>query len=166
MKSLQFYLINALTLLIGLGLMSGSFSSRDAQAARKDSVPRIQVQQLGGYHGQYLTVYYASGTKPFLGQSATLSQVKTVRTNQISSDISELPALDLPRAGFQPGYNLLVLVVSPTPEFSWVNPDQTSPNGINLTANHNVSRVRIFTRTQVESLYESQGLQQGLILTL
>lgn len=169
MRSLQFYIINALTLLIGLGLMSGSFSSRDAQAARKDSIPHIQVQRLSPFKGQYLSVFYASGTKPLLSSSADairISQVKTARTSMITSDLADIPEVELARIGYQPAYNLLVLVVSPNPDFSWQNADHSRPEGMIPSEHHGASQMRVFTRTQVEALQNSQGLESGLVLTL
>ena len=56
MKSLKLIVINALTLIIGLGIMTGAFTQRNAEAARIETIPSLQVNKLGNLKGQYLTV--------------------------------------------------------------------------------------------------------------
>lgn len=169
MRSLQFLFINALTLVIGLGLMSGSFSANDAQAAPTETVPKIQVQKLGNYKGQYLTAFYAVGTRPFLSTDSsqfTLSEVKAVKTEVVSTDFVTLPSIDLQKSGFRPGYNLVVVAISPSPDFSFNNADGSAITGMPATANHRASLLRSFSKAEIESLATSQGLPDGLILTL
>lgn len=169
MRSLQFFFINALTLIIGLGLMSGSFSANDAQAAPTETVPTIQIQKLGNYKGQYLTAFYAVGTRPFLSTDSsqfTLSEVKEIKSVVIGADFVTLPPVDLQKQGFRPGYNLVVVAVSPAADFSLVNADGSPIAGMPATANHRATMLRSFSKAEIESLAAGQGLQDGLILTL
>lgn len=169
MRSLKLFFINALTVIIGLGLMSGSFSSRDAQAAPTESVPKIQVQKLGNFRGQYVTAFYAVGTRPFLSTDSsqfTLSEVKAVKTQVVSTDHVTFPQLELEKHGFRPGYNLVVIVVSPEPDFSMANANGSAITGMPKTGNNRASLVRSFSKSEIESLMTGQGLQGGLVLTL
>lgn len=169
MKSLQIFFINALTLIIGIGLMSGSFSASDAQAAPTETVPKIQVQQLGNFKGQYLTAFYGVGTRPFLSTDSsqfTLTEVKAIKSQVINADFITLPALDLQKQGFRPGYNLVVIAVSSAPDFSFVNADGSAITGMPATSNHRASMLRSFSKSEIESLATGQGLPDGLVLTL
>jgi hypothetical protein len=169
MRSLKLFIINALTLIVGIGLMSGSFSSRDAVAAPVDSVPKIQVQKLGNYRGQYLTALYTIGTRPFLGTDSsqvTLTELRESRAVLIGADFVDLPALELIKQGFRPGYNLLVFVISPEPNYSWVNANGAPVANMTPTENHRATLIRSYTKGEVEALIAGQGLDTGLVLTL
>lgn len=159
MKSFKLFMINALTLIVGLGLMSGSFSSQDASASGSENVPKIQVQKLSSYRGQYLTVYYGYGTRPFLNsdvQALKLNEIKETRTSYIAGDYVDLPTLQLAKDGVRLGYNLAVFVVSREPRFDWSN----------LVARQNASLIQAYTKGEIEALKTGQGLEDGLILTL
>ncbi|MNK19497.1 hypothetical protein D3C87_377190 [compost metagenome] len=165
MKSLKLIIINALTLLIGLGLMSGSVSERKAEAARFETIPALQINQLGNYRGQYLTVLYAVGSRPFIATDASqinLSQVKDSRTVYISGDSMPLASVQVEKEGFRPSYNIVVFVVSPQANYSWVNADGTVPQGVTRTGNQLVSLVNAINKTQVDSFVSASG--EGAIL--
>ncbi len=169
MKSIKLLFINALTLLIGIGFMTGSFSSRDAYAAPTDNVPKIQVQKLGNFRGQYLTAFYTIGNRPFLGthsSQVTLNEIKESRTVFIGADFVDLPAVELAKQGFHPGYNLLVFVISPEPNYSWVNANGEAVTNMTKTENHRASLIRSYTKSEIEALLVGQGLESGLVLTL
>lgn len=169
MRSLQFFFINALTLVIGLGLMSGSFSPNDAQAAPTETVPKIQIQKVGNFKGQYLTAFYAVGTRPFLSTDSsqfTLTEVKSIKTEVVAADFVTLPQVDLQKQGFRPGYNLVVIAISPMPDFSLVNADGSPIAGMPNTQNHRATMIRSFSKAEIESLATGQGLPEGLVLTL
>ncbi|WP_413290792.1 hypothetical protein [Bdellovibrio sp. HCB337] len=169
MKSLQFLFINALTLIIGLGLMSGSFSPSDAQAAPTEVVPKIQIQKIGNFKGQHLTVFYAVGTRPFLSTDSsqvTLSEVKSIRTQVVDDDFVTLPQIELQKAGFRPGYNLVLVVISPNPDYSFVNANGETIVGMPQTKNQQASLIRSYSKAEIESLATGQGLPDGLVLTL
>lgn len=160
MKSLKLLIINALTLIIGLGLMSGSVSQRNAEAARFESIPSLQVNRLGNFRGQYLTVLYAVGSRPFISTDAsqiTISQVKESRTVYISADSMSLPKVQVEKEGFRPSYNIVIFIVSPQPNYSWVNADGSAPQGMTLTNNHQSSLMNSINKTEVESFLSTQG---------
>lgn len=165
MKSLKLVIINGLTLLIGLGLMSGSVSERKAEAARVETIPAMQINSLGNYRGQYLTVLYAIGSRPFIATDASqinLSQVKDSRTVYISADSMQLPAVQVEKEGFRPSYNIIVFVISPQPNYGWVNADGSLPQGLSATSNRSSSLVNAINKTQVDSFLQAQG--EGAVL--
>ncbi|WP_413584686.1 hypothetical protein [Bdellovibrio sp. HCB274] len=160
MKSFKLAAINALTLIIGLGLMSGSLSSKSAKAAKLESVPSIEVTQLGNYKGQYLTVLYAVGSRPFISTDASqlnISQVKESRTVYITGDTVTLPQVQVEKEGFRPSYNIVVFVVSPQQNYSWVNADGTSPQGMPKTANQLRNKINAINKSDVDSFIASKG---------
>ncbi|KHD87726.1 MAG: hypothetical protein OM95_12985 [Bdellovibrio sp. ArHS] len=160
MKSLKLIIINALTLIIGLGLMSGSVSQRNAEAARFETIPSLQVNRLGNLRGQYLTVLYAVGSRPFISTDSsqiTISQVKESRTVYISADSMTLPSVQVEKEGFRPSYNIIVFVVSPQPNYSWVNADGSAPQGMSITSNRMSSLINAINKTDVDSFISSQG---------
>lgn len=169
MKSLKLLIINALTLIIGLGLMSGSVSQRNAEAARFESIPSIQVNRLGNLRGQYLTVLYAVGSRPFISTDAsqvTISQVKESRTVYISADSMSLPKVQVEKEGFRPSYNIVIFVVSPQPNYSWVNADGSAPQGMTLTNNHQSSLMNSINKTDVDNFISAQGEEAVLNFNL
>ncbi|MFP5520131.1 MAG: hypothetical protein ACLGGX_09525 [Bdellovibrionia bacterium] len=160
MKSLKLLIINALTLIIGIGLMSGSFSQRDAQAARFEQIPSLEVKKLGNFRGHYLTVMYGIGSKPFIATDDTqiiLNQVKEVRSLVISGDEVKLPPVQVQKEGFRPAYNMILLVVSPQPNFSWVNADGSVPQGLSKTGNRMISKILVINKSDVDQFVSTQG---------
>ncbi|ASD63252.1 hypothetical protein [Bdellovibrio bacteriovorus] len=160
MRSLKLIIINALTLIIGLGLMSGSVSQRSAEAARFETIPSLQVNKLGNYRGQYLTVLYAVGSRPFIStenSSISISQVKEARTVYISADSMSLPSVQVEKEGFRPSYNIVVFVVSPQANYSWVNADGSVPQGMTATGNRLSSLINAINKTDVDGFISAQG---------
>lgn len=169
MRSLKLIIINALTLIIGLGLMSGSVSQRNAEAARFETIPSLQVNRLGNMRGQYLTVLYAVGSRPFISTDSSqisISQVKESRTVYISDDSMTLPTVQVEKEGFRPSYNIIVFVVSPQPNYSWVNADGSVPQGMSLTNNHMSSLINAINKTDVDGFISAQGESSTLHVNL
>lgn len=165
MRSLKLAFVNALTLIIGLGLMSGSFSQRSAEAARFEIVPAMDIQQLGNFRGQYLTVLYAVGSRPFISTSASqinISQIKDAKTVYISADSIRLPAVQVEKEGFRPSYNMVLFVVSPRANYSWVNADGSLPQGGAKTDNQEASTISVVNKSDIEKFINAQG--EGAIL--
>lgn len=160
MKSLKLIVINALTLLIGLGLLTGSVSQRSAAAARFETVPALKVNRLGNMRGQYLTVLYAVGSRPFISTNSSqinISQVKEARTVYISDDSMSLPVVQVEKEGFRPSYNIIVFVVSPQANYSWVNADGSIPQGVTSTSNHMSSLINAINKSDVDAFLSAQG---------
>lgn len=154
MKQLKLLTINFLTLLVGLGLMTGSISQQDAFAARFDTVPALEVSNLGNYRGQYLTVIYAIGAKPLFSTNDTqviLSQVKESRSSMIKDDQLNFASIQVEKEGFRPSYNMIVVVVSPEPQFTWVNADGTVPRGVSTSNNRQKNRIFVLNRADLEN---------------
>lgn len=169
MKSLKLIIINALTLIIGLGLLTGSLSQRSANAARFETIPALQVGTLGNYRGQYLTILYAVGSRPFISTDASqinISQIKESRTIYITDDAMATPAVQVEKEGFRPSYNIIVFIVSPQPNYSWVNADGTIPQGMASTNNHLSSLINTVNRTNVDSFVTANGEKAVLTINL
>jgi hypothetical protein len=160
MKSLKLVIINALTLIVGLGLMSGSLSTKSAKAAKLETVSSIQVNKLGNYKGQYLTVMYAVGSRPFISTDPSqlnISQVKESRTVYITGDNVTLPQVQVEKEGFRPSYNIVVFVVSPQQNYSWVNADGTAPQGMPTTPNRLTNKISAINKSDVDSFVTAKG---------
>lgn len=169
MRSLKLIIINTLTLIIGLGLMSGSVSQRSANAARFETIPSLQVNKLGNYRGQYLTVLYAVGSRPFISTDSAqinISQVKEARTVYISADSMSLPAVQVEKEGFRPSYNIVVFVVSPQASYSWVNADGSVPQGMTKTGNRMSSLINAINKTDVDGFVSAHGTDGVLQVNL
>lgn len=162
MRSLKFLFINALTVIVGLGLLSGSFTTRSAQAARFDAVPALKINKLGNFNGQTLTVIYAIGSRPFISTDSsqiTVSAVKEVRQVKISKDSIDLPGVQIAKEGFRPSYNLIVFAISPNENYSWRNADGTIPQGMVNTGNHAATLVHSINKKDIEDFANANGTQ-------
>lgn len=174
MRSLKLILINALTLIIGLGLMSGSFSKKEAEVERFETVPALQVNHLGPLRGQYLTVLYAVGSRPFISanifSSSTsqinLSQVKESHTVYITSDTMTLPVVQVAKEGFRPSYNVVIFAVSAQANYSWLNPDGTIPQGGIATNNHMSSLLNSINKKDIDNFTSSANSESILSVNL
>lgn len=169
MRSLKLIIINALTLIIGLGLMSGSVSHRNAEAARFETIPSLQINRLGNLRGHYLTVLYVVGSRPFISTDSsqiTISQVKESRTVYVSDDEVTLPSVQVEKEGFRPSYNMIVFVVSPQANYSWVNADGSAPQGMTLTNNHQSSLINAINKTDIDGFISAQGTEATLQVNL
>lgn len=169
MKSLKLIIINTLTLIIGLGLLTGSVSYRNAEAARFETIPALQVNHLGNYAGQYLTVIYAVGARPFISMEPsqiTVSQVKESRSVYISADTMSLPKVQVEKEGFRPSYNIIVFVISPQPNYSWINADGSQPQGMSSTNYHQSSLVNAINKSDVDKFISTSGTEEVLQVNL
>lgn len=169
MKSLKLIVINALTLLIGLGLLTGSLSQRNANAARFEVIPSLQIAKLGNYRGQYLTILYAVGSRPFISTDSSqinISQVKESRTIYITDETMKTPIAEVEKEGFRPSYNIVVFVVSPQPNYSWVNADGTIPQGATSTNNHQSALVNTVNRVDIDAFIKANGDTAVLTINL
>lgn len=169
MKSLKLIFINALTLVIGLILISGSFTQKSANAARFETIPSIQVNKLGNLRGQYLTAIYAIGSRPIISTNPSqinISQVKESRTIYLTSDSMTLPAVQVEKEGFRPSYNIVVFVVSPQSNYSWINADGSIPQGMTATSNHTSSIMSSINKSDVDTFVTTNGAEAVLSVNL
>lgn len=154
MKTLKYMLINMLTLVLGLGVMSGYIYQRHAEAARIDTVPALKITGLGNKMGQYLNVIYAVGSEPFISTAqdqVNISHVKSLDTLRITADTMMVPSIQVVKEGFFPSYNMVVLVVSPQPNYSWQDADGSSPQGMTTSTNHVATLVHPIPRSDLET---------------
>ncbi len=169
MKSLKLIIVNALTLIIGLVLLSGSFSERNANAARFEIIPSLQINHLGNLRGQYLTAIYAIGSRPIISTHSSqvnISQVKESRTIYLTADSMTLPAVQVEKEGFRPSYNIVVFVVSTQPNYSWINADGSIPPGMTATKNHASSLLNSINKTDVDAFVAANGPEGVLSINL
>ncbi|MNL59298.1 hypothetical protein D3C87_1830120 [compost metagenome] len=76
------------------------------------------------------------------------------------------PAVQVEKEGFRPSYNIIVFIVSPQPNYSWVNADGTIPQGMASTNNHLSSLINTVNRTNIDSFVAANGEKAVLTINL
>lgn len=125
-----------------------------AQEVRFEATPSIQISRLGVFKNQNLTaLYVTSEPTPISFDPTGLKVSKIIRRFDavITSDSVGIPSLDLPRELGRTAYNYLLIIISPTKDFSWVNENGTRPEGDNLTLNNQIHFVKVVSRYQIMS---------------
>lgn len=119
-------MISILTLVLSLGIMSGSFAQRNASASRTDLVPAIQIMNTQSLNGKYIHAIYAVQRAGFIGVTPTpnLEKLRSIQTQKVQSNVVSFPSLSIEKEPFRGSYNVVVFVVSDLPTITWVNPDQ------------------------------------------
>lgn len=119
------------TLIMGLGLMSGSFAQRSALAGRIDTLPSIEVTVPAQFQGQYLHVLYAVGRPGFLTVGEPIPYIDIVRPQSqgqlVQSTKVTFPSVQIEKTPGRGSYNMVVFAVSKSPQIRWVNVD-VNPN--------------------------------------
>ncbi len=147
-----------LTLLLGLGLMSGSFAQRSANAGPTDVIPAIQVSISRNLTGQYLHVIYAVGRPGALAISPVpyLDIIRTQSTSQqITGPAMTFPAVEIEKTPGRGAYNMVVFAVSASPTINWANVD-VNPNPTQYTF------VGIIQKPQIDAFVAQQGEGKSL----
>ena len=151
-----------LTLVLGLGLMSGAFAQRSAFAGRTDVLPAIQVTVSKNYSGKYLHVIYAVGRPGFLNVSP-IPYLDIIRPQSqaqvISSDTVVFPSVEIEKTPGRGSYNLVVFALSNSPKINWVNVD-VNPNPSDYTF------LSVIQKPQIDSFIGQQGLDKVLHINL
>lgn len=170
LPSLKLFIVNTLTLLTFLALVSGVVPTSPANAGDQGAqIPPVAVIDLGNYRGQYLNVIYAQAYKPFMSRdSALLSVEKIARVEsfKIKGDSLKLSPQKLPSDGSAAPYNRIIFVISPQKNFSWKNADGSIPEGVLSTKNQQISLVNSINRKTVEKFIELHGEKQTLEVVL
>lgn len=145
MKTLKNKFLPFMTLVLGLGIMSGSFAQRTARAGRVDTVPAIQINNTQSLAGRYIHVVYAVGRPGFISVSQIpfLDVIRTIQTVQVAGPNVTLPALQLEKLPLRGSYNMIVFVISNAPSITWANPD-VNPN-VNYTWFRTLDKVTVDT---------------------
>jgi|GEM_PF-3149035 hypothetical protein len=115
-----------LTLIFGLGIMSGSFAQRTALAGRQDLVPAIQLNNTQKFNGQFIHAVYAIQRVGFIGVTPVpyLEKIRVVTTLKVQSNTLLFDSVVIDKEPFRGSYNIVVFLVSDLPTLQWVNPDQ------------------------------------------
>lgn len=95
-----------------------------------ETVPRIRVNNLGRFKGQYLTAFYVFGTGGVTTSAAQVhvNDVKGVTGPvKITEEAVELPAVEISKVGITHAYSHILLVVHDTPDCAWKNADGSMP---------------------------------------
>lgn len=149
-----------LTLLLGLGLMSGAFARRDALAGRIDTVPPIQVTVSKNLVGQYLHVIYAVGRPGFLNLSPVpyLDIIRPQSQSQlISSEVVTFPAVQIEKTPGRGSYNMVIFALSPSAQMNWVNVDvNPDPSGYSFLG--------MIQKPQIDGFLSQRG--EGAVLQI
>lgn len=168
-KSFGFAWLGAMALALSLATAPEAALAQ----APAETVSAIQLSQLQGYQGKYLTVLYAVATKPLVSvddRQLNITEIKhAVGGIPIRSAQVELPAVSLPIQGFRPGYNFVVFVVHSQPKFAWQNANGTVPqnvHGVSVSPETAASlNVKAFSKDHIESLMQQPG-GEVIILSL
>lgn len=147
-------LMNLLTLILGIGLMSGPISEKKATAVGSTEVPTLTVTHLGNYRNQYLNVLYVVGSRPILSTSVKnliVHEVKKQVAFEIQNDTEQIPRIEIEKEGNSPAYNYVLFVVSPHPQFSWINSDGSLPKGMSYTSNNMIFALQNLTKSDIDN---------------
>lgn len=145
---------------LGLILCNGT-----AQSQSLELTPNLYISNLALFQGQYLNIFYATSEKStllFNEKSIKLESIAYQASLMITHSVYNLPSFELERTPFKLAYNVLIVLVSAEPQFSWVNADGTRPFGNTFKSkNHQVSYIKVFDRRNFK-LDESQNLRLNL----
>jgi hypothetical protein len=123
---LRFPVLPFLTLIFGLGLMSGSFAQRTALAGRQDLVPAIQLNNTQSFNGKFIHTIYAVQKANFIGVTPVphLEKIRLVTTLKVQANSLLFNSVTIDKEPLSGSYNIVVIVVSDLPTLRWVNPNQ------------------------------------------
>lgn len=130
MTALKNKILPALTLVLGLGLMNGSFAQRVAEAGPTESIPAIKITNTRPFLGRYIHVLYAIARPGALNVTKVpyIDYARLARTVQVTGDeVNFEPVIGLEKIKFRGAYNMIIFVWSYDPVISWANQDQ-NPN--------------------------------------
>lgn len=170
LPSLKLIIMNTLTLFTLLALIAGVVPTTPAKASSQGHVvPQLSVVDLGNYRGQYLNVIYAQAFKPFMSKDSRLlgvEKIARVESFKIKNDTLKIKSHSLPSDGSSAPYNRVIFVISPQKNFSWVNADGSTPEGVLKTKNQQISLVNSINRKTIEQFVEVHGEKQSLEVLL
>jgi hypothetical protein len=109
------------------------FYSVPSLAGRNVSVPVIEIQKLGNYRGQYITLYYGFEKTNVIRADKdliSLSDIRLTSTLPINADSVQFPAVQIEKTGVRGAYDIVVAVVTPYRNFVWKNGDGSFPDGL------------------------------------
>ena len=126
--NLRFSVLPILTLIFGLGIMSGSLAQRTALAGRQDLVPAIQLNNTQKFNGKFIHAVYAVQKAGFIGVTPVpyLEKIRVVTTLKAQANSLLFNSVTIDKEPFRGSYNIIVFVVSDLPTLRWVNPDQVA----------------------------------------
>lgn len=144
-----------LTLVLGLGLMSGSFAQRNAFAGKFDTVPTIQVSGLDSQSGRYLHVLYAVGQLGFIDLNSRNPELFVIRKESQNVQITPgkllIPSVQIEKTPGRGSYNMIVFAIANTPQIKWENYSQ-NPNPTSYKV------LRVIFKAEVDSLGEISAI--------
>lgn len=143
-----------LSVLILAGMLISFFHSVPALAGRTVTVPAIQLQKTGNYLGQYATIYYGFEKTTIIHADSTaiaLSSVRMTQTRPVSSDTVQFPSVQIDKDGFRGAYDIVVVVISHYPNFSWKNADGSFPEGVTDSKIYEISTSNFHKSSEIEA---------------
>jgi len=159
-RSLREKFLPLMTLLLGLGLMSGSFAQRNAEARRFDTIPSIRLQNTGSLQGRYIHVLYFVGQRLPIEVTASpkIRVAREVQRMKVTGNEVTFPSVTIEHMPLIGTYNLILIVVSDSSEILWVNPeDNVQPN---------YQQLRLLNRAFIEQSIRDRGQDQVIELSL
>ena len=168
-----------LAVLMGLQLQSTEARAEGPQltpgnmANPTEAVRGLVLKNISQFQAQYVTVFYAIATKPFVSVNARqikVSEIHAVATRQVNGPFVSFPPVQLEVDGFRPGYNYVAIVFHAGPNFVWLNGDgtlPTDPRGLNPRVAETVpTLVMTYSKPQLESLAIRQGQPASVVIEL
>lgn len=132
LKNIKFVFVSALV------IFTTPLAMAQSQAFEK--VPAIQVSALGQYRGQYLNLLFVEASNSVVSFDPFRMDVREVklRPQQVKIEGNEVrfAASDVPKRPFKLAYNFILIVVSPYPDFSWVDSDGSRPLPVEFNTNN------------------------------
>ena len=144
----------SLSLLILTGMLVSFFHSVPALAGRSVTVPAIELQKTGNYLGQYATAYYGFEKTTIIHADSSviaLSSVRMTQTRTVDGDTVQFPAVQIDKDGFRGAYDIIVVVISHYPNFSWKNADGSFPDGVTDSKIYEISTSGFHKSSEIDA---------------
>jgi hypothetical protein len=148
-----------------------TFSTIASQShANTKTIDRLEISGLGNYRGQYLSLYYGTGSRASFSVGTSYFDIFKVmfkRTVLIESDIVISEAVVLSLVGFTPRRpNFIGIAIHPNPEVTFLNPDSSVPENENPNNSRSISRLDSLTFRELELYIAAQtinGVKPGTV---
>jgi len=138
------FFMSALIMLFSLGATAQSIT-----------LPAVKIQNLEAFKGQYISVYFATGTPATIGltpEQISLREIRAKVSFAITNSVEMVDKMTVAISGFSIPYNVLLVVIHNQPNFSWINANGSFPLGEQESQNHRAMVIRSFLKTETDQL--------------
>ncbi|MFN9068224.1 MAG: hypothetical protein ACK5V3_13410 [Bdellovibrionales bacterium] len=147
------HILSFMTLLLSLGIMSGSFAQRSATAARQDLVPGFQLNRTQNLNGKYIHAIYAIQKAGFIGVTPVphLEKIRVVQTQKVQTNSVIFNTVTIEKEPFRASYHVEVSEVTEKPQVRWANPDQSASTDYSYLTKVEKPSLDLFIKQQGEA---------------